>query len=107
MMAALSKPTTFSQPVDAIRHEPRPPSPDQRCLPDRRMISGTATVGVERMICARPHAFAAQAIQHVPQGDGDRSRDVDDNSCSHDESLNRFGRLGIVRMNRTTSWIRT
>jgi hypothetical protein len=23
-----------------------------------------------------------------------RSGDVDDNSCSHDESLNRFGRFG-------------
>jgi hypothetical protein len=31
------------------------------------------------------------------------SRDVDDNSCSHNESLDCFGRLGIVLMNQTTS----
>jgi hypothetical protein len=31
-------------------------------------------------------------------------RDVDDNSCSHDESLNCFGQLGIARMNHTSSY---
>jgi hypothetical protein len=30
--------------------------------------------------------------------------DVDDNSCSHDESLNCFGNLGIARMNQTTRY---
>jgi hypothetical protein len=32
-------------------------------------------------------------------------RDVHDNSCSHNESLNCFGRFGIVRMNQTTSTV--
>jgi hypothetical protein len=31
------------------------------------------------------------------------ARDVDDNSCSHAESLNCFGRFGNLRMNQTTS----
>jgi len=86
------------QPVNTLRHEPSLPSPYHGlALPDRHMISavpqpsagGQDNLGAPHMLlwgaAVRDDRFKATAIC---------SRDVHDNSCSHAESLNRFGRFG-------------
>ena len=62
-----------------------------------------AEVAVKWAYESAKHAFAARCDRRQSrQTDGDR-RDLHHNSCSHDESLNCFGRLGFARMNQTTT----
>jgi len=86
------------QPVDAIGHEPRLPSPDHRLGFARPAhdLGGAATVGGGKDDLRAPHMLLRRtAIRHDRlKATAICSRDVDDNSCSHDESLNRFGRFG-------------
>jgi hypothetical protein len=62
-------------------------------LPDRRMISAVPQPSaVARMILARQTCFCG-ALHRLKPTTIFR-HDVDDNSCSHDESLNCFGQFG-------------
>ena len=66
-------------------------------LPDRRMISAVPQPSaVARMILARHTCFCGALRSATIASSRRRSarRDVDDNSCSHAESLNCFGRFG-------------
>jgi hypothetical protein len=73
-------------------------------LPDRRMISSTADG------CGTDFGTPNMLLRRVAVTDNRLKpttifrHDVDDNSCSHDESLNCFGNLGIARMNLTTRY---
>ena len=65
-------------------------------LPDRRMISAVPQPSaVGRMILARQTCFCgALRSDNRLKPTAISQRDVDDNSCSHDESLNCFGQFG-------------
>jgi hypothetical protein len=60
------------------------------------MISGAATVGRGENDKGAPHMLLRRAAIRDDRFKSTPivSRDVDDNSCSHDESLNCFGRFG-------------
>jgi hypothetical protein len=76
-------------------------------LPDRRMISVVPQPSsVARMISARQTCFcgALRLPTIASKPTAISQRDVDDNSCSHNESLNCFGQLGIAQMNQTSSY---
>src|ERR1700732_3849093 len=86
------------QPFDALRHEPRLPGPHHRLrfTGPAHDLGSAAAVGGGKDNLGAPHVLLwCAAIRN------DRlkpevicSRDVDDNSCSHNESLNCFGRFG-------------
>ena len=86
------------QPFGALCHEPRLPSPYHRLglAGAAHDLGGAAAVcGGEDNLCAPDMLLRRTAIRN------DRlkptaicSRDVDDNSCSHHQSLNCFGRFG-------------
>ena len=66
-------------------------------LPERRMISAVPQPSaVARMMLARHTCFcgALRSADDRLKPTAVRSGDVDDNSCSHTESLNCFGRFG-------------
>src|SRR5674476_19491 len=86
------------QPFDALRHEPSLPGPDHRLGLARTThdLGGAAAIGSGEDHIGTPHVL----LRRTPIRDDRlkptaiRSRDVDDNSCSHAESLNCFGRFG-------------
>ena len=86
------------QPVDAFSHEPRLPSPDHRLGFARPAhdLGGAAAVGGGKDDLRAPHMLLRRtAIRHDRlKATAICTRDVDDDSCSHGESLNRFGRFG-------------
>jgi hypothetical protein len=66
-------------------------------LPDRRMISAVPQPSaVARMILARQTCLLRRVAvtDNRLKPTATSRRDVDDNSCSHDESLNCFGQFG-------------
>ena len=86
------------QPVDALRHEALLPAPDHRLglAGSPHDLGGAAAVGGGQDDFGAPDML----LRRVAIGD-DRlkptaifRRDVDDNPCSHAESLNCFGRFG-------------
>ena len=95
--------------LDALRHEPCLPSPHHRF----RLAGSPHDLSRPTAIGGRKDDFGAPDMLLRSAAIGDNRlkptaifrRDVHDNSCSHNESLNCFGRFGIVRMNQTTSTV--
>src|SRR5262249_24924318 len=95
------------QAVDAFRHEPRLPGPHHRLrlAGSAHDLGGTAAVCGGQDDLGPPHMLLQRAAIR-----DDRLKstavcpgDVDDNSCSHDKSLNFFGRFGkSARVTLTT-----
>jgi hypothetical protein len=86
------------QPVDALRHETRLPSPHHglRSARSAHDLGSAAAFGGGKNDVGPPHVFLRRAAIR-----DDRLKpmavclcNVHDNSCSHDESLNCFGRIG-------------
>src|SRR6516164_2505585 len=96
------------QPINALLHKPRLPAPHHR-LGFARLahdLGGPAAISGGKDDLGAPHMLLRRAAIH-----DDRLKpmaihrsDVDDNSCSHEESLHCFGRFGNRRMNQSTSW---
>ena len=93
---------------NALRHEPRLPPPYRRpgfAGSSHDLGRAAAFVG-----CKDDFGAPNMLLRRVAVSDNRlkptaiSQRDVDDNSCSHDESLNCFGQLGIARMNQTSSY---
>lgn len=86
------------KPVDTLRHEPRLPAPDNRLSLARAAhdLGGAASIGGRKDDFGAPHmllrgaAIRDDSLKPAPIC----SRDVDDYSCSHSESLNCLGRFG-------------
>ncbi len=98
------------QSFDALRHEPRLPGPHHRLrfTGPAHDLGSAAAVGGGKDNLGAPQVLLWRATIRNDRLKPEAicSRDVDDNSCSHNESLDcfgRFGDLGIVRMNQTTS----
>jgi hypothetical protein len=96
-LAGLSR-LVAQQTVDPFGHEPGLPPPHHRLGLARAAhdLGGAAAVGSgEDDICA-PHMLLRRAAvrYHRLKPSAVGSRDADDNSCSHAESLNCFGRFG-------------
>ena len=86
------------QPLDAFCHEPRLPGPHHRLRFARSAhdLGGAAAVGRGENDVGAPHVLLRRAAVRDDRLKpmAVRARDVDDNSCSHAESLNCFGRFG-------------
>ena len=86
------------QPFDALRHEPRLPGPHHRLRftgPAHDLGSAAAVGGGKDNIGAPQVLLWRAAIRNDRlKPEAIWSRDVDDNSCSHNESLDCFGRFG-------------
>ena len=86
------------QSFDALRHEPRLPSPHHRLRLTRTAhdLGSAAAVGGGKDNVGAPHVLLWRAAIRNDRLKPEAicSRDVDDNSCSHRESLNCFGRFG-------------
>ena len=86
------------EPFDALRHEPRLPSPHHglRFARSAHDLSGAAAVRRRENDGGAPHVLLRRAAirddRLKPMAI--RSGDVHDNACSHDESLNCFGQFG-------------
>ena len=88
---------------DGVRHEPRLPSPYHglRFARSAHNLGGAEAIGCGKDDVGAPHmllrcaAIRNDRLKTAPI----RARDVNDNSCSHNESLNCSAVLGIVRMN--------
>jgi hypothetical protein len=65
-------------------------------LPERRMISAAAAFGSGQNDVGPPHVLLRRAAIRDDRlkSMAVRSGDVHDNSCSHADSLNGFGRFG-------------
>jgi hypothetical protein len=86
------------QPLDAFRHEPRLPSPHHRLRLARAAhdLGSAAAIGGGEDDVGAPHMLLrCPAVRHDRlKPTAVAARDGDDNSCSHAESLNCFGRFG-------------
>ena len=85
------------QPFDALRHEPLPgPHHRLRFTGPAHDLGSAAAVGGGKDNLGSPHVLLrCAAIRNDRlKPEAICSRDVDDNSCSHSESLNCFGRFG-------------
>jgi hypothetical protein len=86
------------QAIDTFGHKPGLPSPDHRLGPagSAHDLGRAAAVGGGKDDLGAPNML----LRRATVGDDRlkptaiRSRDVHDNSCSHAESLNCFGRFG-------------
>ena len=86
------------QPFDALRHEPRLPAPYHRL----RLAGSPHNLRRAAAVGSRKDDFGApnMLLWGAAIGDNRRKptaifrRDVHDNSCSHNESLNCFGQFG-------------
>jgi hypothetical protein len=86
------------QPFDTLCHEPRLPSPYHglRFARSTHNLGGAAAIGGGKDDVGAPHMFLWRAAIRNDRlkTAAIRARDVNDNSCSHNESLNCFGRFG-------------
>ena len=86
------------QPFDALCHEPRLPSPYHglRFARSTHNLGGAAAIGGGKDDVGAPHMFLWRAAIRNDRlkTAAIRARDVNDNSCSHNESLNCFARFG-------------
>jgi hypothetical protein len=96
-LAGLARLVT-EQAIDALPHEPFLPSPDHRFGLARPAhdLGGAAAVGGGKDDLGAPHVLLGRtAIQDDRlKATAVCSGDVDDNSCSHTQSLNCFGLFG-------------
>ena len=86
------------EPIDTLGHEPRLPGPHHRLglAGSAHDLSGAAPVRGRKDDLGTPNMLLRRAAiqDHRLKSTAIRSGDVDDNSCSHGESLNCFGRFG-------------
>ena len=85
-------------PIDPFRHEPGLPSPHHRLRFARSAhdLGSAAAIGGGQDDIGAPHMLLRRAAvrDDRPKPAAVGARDGDDNSCSHAESLNCFGRFG-------------
>jgi len=86
------------EPCNALRHEPRLPSPHHglRFARSAHDLGGAAAVGRREHDVGPPYVLLRRAAIRDDRlkPSAIRSGNVHDNSCSHDESLNCFGQFG-------------